>query len=250
RAGGGGEDRGGRSRPAEGGRNSAPEVAINASRVGGGEITCDDDAGLDDGGGRRFAQELAHHLARQAGQVLCPRAEILVIAVAVLGRNSLGRRVPGLRGVLALLEDRAPGGLEQCVVVEEEQVGVEDGGAVLARPGGDGLAGCLDLGAPPLDPPLQCLPLRLRVTRRLARNLRRCQPKMSGGSERRAGGGGQPGPGSPPGRGGAGRGGAWGWRGGGPSAGAPSKSPSPSAATAATVSPASGPRAVTRISCP
>jgi len=136
-----GEDRAVRSRPAEGGRNAAHELAIKRSRVGGREITCDDDAGLDDGGGRRFAQELAHHLARHAGQVLCPRAEILVIEVAVLGRNSLGRRVPGLRGVLALLEDRAPGGLEQCVVVEEEQVGVEDGGAVLARPGGDGLAG-------------------------------------------------------------------------------------------------------------
>ena len=101
--------------------------------------------------------------------------------------------MPGLGGVPVLLEDRAPGGLEQRGVLEEEEVGVEDRGAVLARAGGDRVAGGRDLRPDPLERTLQRLPLGLRVARRLGGNLGRRSPEVASGSERSPRRGRQPG---------------------------------------------------------
>src|SRR2546429_8266682 len=79
--------------------------------------------------------------------------------------------MPRLGGVLAVVEDRVPGGPEQGLVVEEEEVRIEDGGAVVAGAGRDRLPRGTDLGPYLLERPDQRFPLGLGVARRAGRNL-------------------------------------------------------------------------------
>ena len=71
--------------------------------------------------------------------------------------------MPRLGGVFALFEDRAPRGVQQRFVVEEEEMSVEDGRAVLAGFGGDRIPGGADLGPHLLQCSIQCLPLGLGI---------------------------------------------------------------------------------------
>ena len=100
--------------------------------------------------------------------------------------------MPGLGCVLALLEDPAAGRLEQLVVLEEEEMGVEDRRAVIAGAGGDGVAGGADLGPDPLEGLLERLQLRLRVGCLLRGNLGRRRAEVASRPERDPGSSRQP----------------------------------------------------------
>ena len=124
------------------------ELAIERGGVRGREVGREDDAGLHHGSSRCAPiDELGDNLARHPCEVRSPSAQVLVIEAAVLGGNRLGSVVPGLGGVPVLFEDRAPGGLEKRGVIEEEDVGVEDRGAVFTRACGDRVAGGRDVGS-------------------------------------------------------------------------------------------------------
>src|SRR2546429_7368143 len=130
--------------------------------------------------------------------------------------------MPRLGGVLAVVEDRVPGGPEQGLVVEEEEVRIEDGGAVVAGAGRDRLPRGTDLGSYLLERPDQRFPLGLGVARRAGRNLGIQGAEVArrpGHDSRRSGQSGQRPPGI--GRRGRRRDGRWGSGGGGWVVGAP-----------------------------
>ena len=73
--------------------------------------------------------------------------------------------MPGLGGISALLEDRVPGRAEQRIVVEEEEMRVEDGRAVLPGARRDRVPGGADPGPHLVERSCQRLPLGLWILR-------------------------------------------------------------------------------------
>ena len=219
-------------------------LAIERRGVRRREVGRQNDAGLDHGGLRRVSSyELGDDLARHSSQVFGSSREVLVVEAAVLGRHRLGCGVPGLGCVLALLEDPAAGRLEQLVVLEVEEMGVEDRRAVIPGAGGDGVAARISArtsrgpaGAPP-TPPAGRLPAPWEFR----------APAGGSGERPSAIPGAAGSPTSAPGGPACGRatGGV-----GGSTAASSSKSRAASASSAASTSPACGPLAATAISWP
>src|SRR5204863_7096944 len=122
-----------------GGGDAEHKVPVERRRVGGGELGRDHDPGPAQRRGAA-ARQRRDDLLRHAREVLRAGPHVLVVERAIVGGDRGGGVVPGLRRVLAFLEDRTAGGGEQRLVVEEEQMRVEDGRAVVARPRRDGVA--------------------------------------------------------------------------------------------------------------
>src|SRR4029453_12885675 len=127
----------------------------------------------------------AHPLPPPRPQVLPASPQVLVVEATVLSCDRLGRFVPGLGGVPALLEDRTAGRLHERMVFEEEQMSIEDCSAVLAGPGGNRVARRADLRPNTIQRPLERFPLRFRVARRLGGNLGRRSPEVASGAHRK-----------------------------------------------------------------
>jgi hypothetical protein len=157
------ENRAVRGRAAGGGGDPVRELPVESGRVRGSQVCGDHDPGTGQGGSARIAGQGSDNLVCHARQVLGASRQIVVVKAAVVGGDGLGRRMPGLGRVPPLLEDRASGRPQQRIVVEEEQMGVEDGRAVLAGSGFDRLPRGADLGADVLECSFERLPLRLGV---------------------------------------------------------------------------------------
>src|SRR6266480_6056072 len=129
------------------------------------QVGRDDDSGGAQGPCRSNARERGNDLPGDTGQILRADLQVLVVERAVVVRDGLGRLMPRLGGVLAVVEDRVPGGPEQGLVVEEEEVRIEDGGAVVAGAGCDRLPRAADLDPYLVERPGERFPLGLGVAR-------------------------------------------------------------------------------------
>ena len=127
--------RGGR---AVGGGDPAHELGVEAGRLRGGQLAGEHDAGLGRAG-RLLAGDGGDDAAPDVEHVGGALAQERLVEPAVERGHLLGRVVPRALGRGAG-RDGLVGGLEQRLVVEQRQVGVEDRRLGLAGAPGDGLA--------------------------------------------------------------------------------------------------------------
>ena len=117
--------------------------------------------------------EVREHLLADVAQVRRPRALVRVLQRVPDGRGRGHRVRPGDGGGLAAVEDAGPRGGEERLVLQEQQVGVEDGRVLLARAAGHRRSRPPDVGGRRLECAPKGAPLRLRRAGRGGREGRR-----------------------------------------------------------------------------
>jgi hypothetical protein len=186
------EDRGVRRRAPAGRRDAPDEVAVKGGGLARGQVLGDEHPRAHD---RRRPPagpgEVAEHAAADVAHVGGALLQVGVAGVAVRARGGLDGDGPRLRGVAALVVDRASRRVEQRVVVEQEEVGVEDRGLGLARAGGDRRAGRADVGPRRVAGGVEGAPLVRRVAGGRVGDHRLGLAQALGGADRDAGRDGQ-----------------------------------------------------------
>ncbi len=106
---------------------------------------------------------MAQDLVADAAQVRGPRPQIGVVQRLPRRHRAPHGGVPGKRRVFALVEHPGARRPQQRLVVEEQQVSVEDGGLVVARPPGHRIARPVDVIAGGGEGSLQGDPVGLAI---------------------------------------------------------------------------------------
>jgi len=117
---------------AEGGGDPLHQRRVQPGSVCGRQFRGDQDPRLADPLGRCcLAGQSGGHLPGNGSHVLGPGLEVLVLELAVLRRHLFGSGVPRVRGVALLIEDQPASRPEECLVIKEQQMGIEDPGVIL-----------------------------------------------------------------------------------------------------------------------
>ena len=111
-------------------------------------------------GASSLSQEMGEHASPDLAHVLCPLTHVVVLKGLPPARHALDRVSPR-NGARLARGDPGTGRIEQCVVLEEEQVGSEDLRLVVAAPDGDIVLRAADRCARPVE---RCLE-RLQLSR-------------------------------------------------------------------------------------